>query len=297
MLRDLWRHRMAVVAVMALAGIAGVLVLYTFAGPLQLQSRRYYVGVANTRVLIDTPSSQVAAIAAEGSGDLGTRADLLSRIMVEATVKAKIAEAAGLPPGALFGNSKSATDGLPAPKPPRGAPVLTTQVVVTNYSTQLPLIEIEAQAGDAATAARIADAAVKGLRDYLGKQATDARVPVGRRVRVTPLGQTQVETAVRGPKTIFAFIAAILVFGFGCAAIIVVSAVIRAWRRASAEERRRPDADAAPVVPGGRPAPLRSAEDMSDEAELESMPDDQLHVAGPPADRVSRRARRRQSAS
>ena len=45
-----------------------------------------------------------------------------------------------------------------------------------------------------------------GLRDYVGKQATDAQVPDARRVRVTPLGQTQTETAVRGPKPAFAFI-------------------------------------------------------------------------------------------
>src|SRR5215210_4034050 len=70
MLRDLWRHRTAVVAVMALSVIAGVLVLYRFAGPLQLESRRYYVGVATAGVLIDTPTSQVATLSPEGAGDL-----------------------------------------------------------------------------------------------------------------------------------------------------------------------------------------------------------------------------------
>ncbi len=329
MLRDLWRHRYAVVAVMALSAIVGVLVLYTFAGPLQLESRRYLVGVANTRVLIDTPSSQVAAIAPEGSGDLGMRADLLSRIMVEGTVKAKIAEAAGLRPNALFGVSLSAADELAA-APPRGAPVLTTQVVVVNNS-QLPLIEIEAQAGDAASAARIAAAAVKGLRDYVAEQASDAQVPDQRRVRVTPLGQTQTETAVRGPKTVFALIAGIIVFGLGCAVIVGIASLMRAWRRATAAERRRPDEDVdppvmaragadepehehvAPVavrplphtepvptasVPVGRPAPLRPAEDMPGANVPESIPaEDQLHVADPPGDHGAHAPRRRRSAS
>jgi hypothetical protein len=255
MLRDLWRHWNAVVAVMALSVIVGVLVLYKFAGPLQLESRRYHVGVANTRVLIDTPSSQLAAIAPEGSADLGMRADLLSRIMVEGTVKAKIAEAAGLHPNALFGVSLTAADvsltaadNLAAPIPPRGAPVLTTQVVVVNSSTQLPLIQIEAQAGDAASAARIANAAVKGLRDYIDEQAADTQVPDRRRVRVTPLGQTQAETALRGPKTVFALIAGIIVFGLGCVSIVGIAAVVRAWRRTSAAERWRPDEDVDPLV-------------------------------------------------
>src|SRR4051794_6371193 len=85
-LRDLWRHRLLVVAVVALSVLAGIVVLYKFSPPLQLESRKYDVGVATTKVLIDTPSSQVARIAPEGNGDLGGRADLLSRIMVEGTV-------------------------------------------------------------------------------------------------------------------------------------------------------------------------------------------------------------------
>ena len=237
MLRDLWRHRFAVVGVVALSALAGILVLYQFSPPLQLKSRKYTVGVANTRVLIDTPASQVAAIAPDGSGDgtLGMRADLLSRIMVDGTVKAKIAELAGLHPNALFGVSLSGSD-LGAPTPPRDAPVLTTQVVVVNYSTQLPLIQIEARAPDAGTAARIADAAVDGLRDYVDQQAADTNVPAGRRVRVTPLGRTQVETAARGPKTAFAVIAIVFVFGFGCAVLIGISAIVRAWRGATAND-------------------------------------------------------------
>ena len=178
-------------------------------------------------MLIDTPSSQVAAIAPEGSGDLGMRADLLSRIMVEGTVKAKIARAAGLHPNALFGVLAVGRGRPGGAKPPRDAPVLTTEVVVASYSTQLPLIQIEARAGDAASAAKIADAAVKGLRNYVDEQAVDTNVPAQRRVRVTPLGVTQAETAVRGPKSVFAVIAAIFVFGLGCACIVALAALGR----------------------------------------------------------------------
>ena len=62
MLRDLWRHRFALIGVLALSALAGILVLYQLSPPLQLKSRKYHVGVATTGVLIDTPSSQVATI-------------------------------------------------------------------------------------------------------------------------------------------------------------------------------------------------------------------------------------------
>ena len=127
MLRDLWRHRLAVVGVLLLALLASTLVLYKFSPPLQLESRKYNVGVATTSVLIDTPSSQVARIAPEGSGDLGMRADLLARLMVDGVIKAEIAKAAGLDPDALFGISTAASDQPVSAAPPRGAPVLTTQ--------------------------------------------------------------------------------------------------------------------------------------------------------------------------
>jgi hypothetical protein len=311
MLRDLWRHRFALVGVLALSLFAGILVLYAFSPPFGLQSRKYTVGVANTRVLIDTPSSQVARVSPKGSGDLGMRADLLSRIMVEGTVKANIAKMAGLHPDALFGISQAAAaNDLLITKPPRGASVLTTQVVTVNYSTQLPLIEVDTQAGDAATAERIADAAVKGLRDYVDQQAADTQVPDALRVRVTPLGQTQSETTTRGPKTPFAFIAIILVFGFGCATIVGIAAVARAWRRAGAAEVRQPDGDPDPrgrtrpgtdvpehAAPAGisqlrQPEPVPAA---SGPAPLR--PADEAPPAPPKSGRRAAAQRRRRSAS
>ena len=205
---------------------------------------------------------------------------------------------AGLHPNVLFGSSQAAAaDDMATPDPPRDAAVLTTQVVTVNYSTQLPLIEVDAQAGDAATAARIARAAVRGLREYVDEQAADTQVPAARRVRVTPLGATQAETTVRGPKTVFAVIAAIFVFGMGCACILIVAALVRGWHRTTAREDTVPEdlADwletAGVETPDARspaPAPVSPLR-REDEDE------DDLRVAGTPTASRGRTPRRRRS--
>jgi hypothetical protein len=232
-LRDLWRHRILVAGVAVLAMLVGVAVLYKVP---TLESRGYQVGVATARILVDTPSSQVVEIAPKGSESLGVRANLLASLMVDGEVKTAIAEEAGLKPDQLVGISTSAGD-LPVAAPQdRRASVLTTRVVTDNDGAQLPIIEVEAQAVDAAAAAKLASAAVEGLRDYLDSKAATQRVPDAQRLQVSGLGVPQAETALRGPRAVFALFAAILVFGIGAACILGFFAVVRAWRTASAQQ-------------------------------------------------------------
>ena len=94
-LRDLWRLRRAVVIVALLALITGTAVLYKISFPPELEGRRYEVGVATARILVDTPSSQVVEVAPKGSDSLGVRANLLASLMVDGVVKSAIAQSRG----------------------------------------------------------------------------------------------------------------------------------------------------------------------------------------------------------
>jgi hypothetical protein len=231
MLRELWRSRLAVLAVLILAVLASTLVLYSISIPPRLESRKYVVGVATTSVLIDSPNSQLAEIAPEGSGDLGARADLLSRLMADGAVKASIARLAGLNPNALVGVAKAAAVDQPAVKiPDKHAPVLTTQVVQNSDGTELPIIQIEAQAADATSAAKLARAAVAGLQGYLDNRAAAQRIPANKRIKAAMIGAIETQMAVRGPKSLYAIAAWIFVFGFGCVVILVTRALVRVWR-------------------------------------------------------------------
>ena len=154
--------------------------------------RQHSVGVATTSILVDTPSSAVVDVAPKGSDTLGVRANVLASVMVDGDVKAEIAQAAGLNPADIVGVAKSGGTNQPvttpaSPKDPN-APVLTTQVLTDNTQDALPIIQVQAQAQDAASATKLANAAVVGLRNYLSTKAAaeripDATAPPGQRAR------------------------------------------------------------------------------------------------------------------
>jgi hypothetical protein len=237
MIRELWRRRFLVAGVAVIAVLAGILVLYQISFPPKLTSRKYNVGVATASILVDTPHSQVADVAPKGSDTLGVRANLLASLMVDGAIKTNIAQAAGLNPNNLFGVSKSVTD-QPAgqPKSPQ-EPVLTTQVVTENDGSDLPIIVVQAQARNAAAAGSLANAAVVGLRNYLGSTAASQRIPDANRLQITNVGVPQAATATRGPSVALGFGAAIVVFVLGCACILGSVAFMRSWR---AEEAGQP---------------------------------------------------------
>jgi len=234
-LRELWRLRLLVGGVCVVALLAGLAILYEPSFP--PKSRQYDVGVATTSILLDTPNSQVVAVAPRGSDTLGLRANLLASLMVDGVVKTAIARAAGLNPNDLVGVSTSVTDQpVNGPKNPR-APVLTTQVVTDNSSNPLPIIEVTAQAGNAAAAGRLANAAVVGLREYLDSTAATEGIAAAQRLQVSGLSVPQGQTATRGPSDILAFLAVILVVVLGCAGILGVRALMRGWNAAAVRER------------------------------------------------------------
>jgi hypothetical protein len=226
-LRRLWRHRLLVGLVAVFAVIVGIFVSYKLPS---FQSRKYEVGVATARILVDTPASQVVDVAPKGSDSLGVRATLLSNLMVDGVVKSVIAKRAGIPEAKLYGIADSADGSSPGDKPdPRGYSLATT-VLVTTKGDSLPIIQLTATGPDARGAEKLANASIDGLREYLDSKAVAEAVPDGQRLRVSGLGVPQASQQVRGPRMIFSIAAVILVFGFGCAAILMFAGLLQALR-------------------------------------------------------------------
>jgi hypothetical protein len=234
-LRDLWRLRLVVAGVLVFAMLAGAAVVYKLPS---LESRKYEVGVATARLLVDTPNSQVVEVAPKGSDSLGVRANLLASLMADGVVKSAIAERAGLRPEKLIGLSDaSAEPEAAATKPGPHDYMLKMSVLTNTVGEQLPIIEIDTQAPSVAAAAKLAGAASEGLRDYLDSQASQQRVSQADRLVVTGLGAPQAELVVRGPSKVIGFVVFLFVFALGCAGVLGVLALIRGWRAASANER------------------------------------------------------------
>jgi len=256
-LRELWRRRNVVAAVAIVAVLVAVAASYRVTGPLTLESRSYQVGLATAQILLDTPSSQVVEVAPKGSDTLGVRANLLASLMVQGDVKSAIADRAGIPATKLHGIAESAVVENADKKPGPRDSVLTTRVVSTSDGDRIPIIEIEAQAPDAQRAAALADAAVAGLRDYINSKAAGEAVVDTKRLHVSSLGKAQARGMTRGPSLLIALALALLVFVAGCAAILVITAVVRGWSAAA----RADEWDADDFDPGFENTHLSSDEE------------------------------------
>ena len=229
-LRELWHRRLVVGALAVVALIVG----------LAFTHRSYEVSIATSRILVDTPASQVVDVAPRGSDTLGVRANLLANLMTEGDVKAAIADRAGIPPRELTAGVETGGElpaGLASAQRDPGVRLLTTSLIVNPDGDALPLIEIEAQAPDAVGAAQLASAAVEGLDDYLDSKAAAEQVSDARRLSVTGLGASQVRQEVRGPGLLIGFGVAALAFVAGCIGIVIVSSLARRWRASSEAER------------------------------------------------------------
>jgi hypothetical protein len=266
-IRELWRRRLLVGVAGILALLIGVMVAYSASlMPPKLEKRAYTVGVASSRVFVDTPASQVVEVNPRGSDTLAARAQVLSNVMTEGVVKASIAKVAGLRPEQLVATSDAAigapsADASAADKP--SAYLLETHVVTNTAGEHLPIIEIETQAPNAKAAATLASAAMKGLNQYLDQRATVEDVPAAKRLRVDGLGSPETRQVTRGPGLLLGLTVMLFSFLAGCGLILAGLTLVRGWREADASERLE-DADWLPSAqelgePVGQPHLLSSA--------------------------------------
>jgi hypothetical protein len=239
----LWSRRwlVALGAVLAIAVAVAMDYRVSLGAPPQVHSKQYKVGLAAADVLIDTPTSSVAALDPTGSGQLVYRAQLLANLMATAPVELRIARDAGVPPEQLITNAP-ASGGLPlVPNPLATAAAAlkpsNTYSLTVVAQQKLPIIALSTQAPDAASAARLANSAVKALGDYLNTIAAQEGIPASSRPVVTSLGAAQSGEALRGPGRIKGLVVGFVVFVLFCSAIVVITGLSRRWGAMQAQQR------------------------------------------------------------
>jgi hypothetical protein len=242
-LRELWRRRTAVCLVALAAILVGLLL--AFRPGLPPESRRYDVGIATARMLLDTPQSQVIRVNPRGSDTLGLRANVLANLMVEGPAKASIAKRAGLKPRQLVAIAESELEPQKVPARVLRDPavnLMRTRVVMDPDGELLPIVEVEAQAPDVARATALANGSVAGLTDFLeARAAADPELNARKRLRVSSLGSANASLSSRGPSVMLTLAAILFVFLAGCTAILLFSALARGWREAEASEHPHAD--------------------------------------------------------
>jgi hypothetical protein len=93
----------------------------------------------------------------------------------------------------------------------------------------VPILNIYAEAPDAASAERLANAAVAGLRDYLGALAVKQHTPARDEVKLNQLGRAKGAPINSGAGTSMALAVFFLVLLFSSALVIFVTRVRRGW--------------------------------------------------------------------
>ena len=222
-LRALWRRR-ALIAVGAILAI-GV-------GALASQGSKEVVGLASTRVVIDTPRSQLVDPAPRGADTLSGRAALLADLASTERSTARIARAADVSPGELLvANPQLSVPTLPTPLPEKAAPAAASvrepHVVLLRWDEALPIVTIDTRAPDARRAESLSVAAVAELERLA--QPADARDTDG--LAVETLAPVRAHEVVRGPRRAMALAAALIVLTLWCGALIVVPGIAGATAR------------------------------------------------------------------
>jgi hypothetical protein len=196
----------------------------------------------------DTVGADIATLAA--------RAALLASVVTSSPMKDEVASRAGVSPDQLIAIPPATSEPVPGSGGGSAQPtakaldkpgVYVLKAVVPTLDTgQVPIISVKTQAPTEAAAARLANESIKVLQQHLASVASTDKVPDERRITVRQLGPARSELEVRGPGAMIAIIAVLGLFGFGCATILGIQALIGGWRQASELERNPPapsDAD------------------------------------------------------
>lgn len=205
--------------------------------PPQLSSRQYDIGLASTKVFVDSPTSQISNVGAEtaaiGSANdirgLMTRAQLLASLMSTGPLKERISARSGVAPDVLtvlaptgFGTAGSQTS------PPGDARRIS--VLDLSVDEKLPVINMSARAPDSATAKRIAGAAVETLREHVDTAARTGHVPAEKRLVVAPITPLSAETIVVGPRKLYGVAAFLFVLTVWVTTIVMLPRLAEYWR-------------------------------------------------------------------
>lgn len=195
-------------------------------------------GFAQLKVLLGSVNAQSTALDGVSPQTLMVKAPLLGDQLGTAKRTGEIAAAAGVDPKLLAVR-------VPAYGPPRvGVPIALSgtevaagaavpYVLTVSADVALPLLTISAQAPDAATAARLVQAADTML-DRSVADAAPRHAAANSRLLVQQLGVVSSKTVVARSKPVLAVVAGFVFFVMGCCALIAWTGIQRTRRRRGA---------------------------------------------------------------
>jgi hypothetical protein len=229
-LRTLWKLKLGVAIVLALACLAAVWSVEKISlSPLQLTPRSLEMATATTHVIVDTPDSTVLDLRQDTYSleGLMNRAVLLGNVMASTSVQNDIARRAGVPLE-LLRIQAPLTPAQAAPPADSENARHTTDILKSTDQYRLdieanptvPMLNIIAQTPSAASAAALANAAVTEMKLYIDGLATSQKTPAKDQIRLLTLGQARGVVINKSVDWQVAAIVFLLTFAIGCATVV-----------------------------------------------------------------------------
>jgi O-antigen ligase len=229
-----------IIAVLAISTVVGLVAAKVNT------SGNLHLGAAATRVMIDDPDASIVDRRAirQDVGELQQRAELYARIMVSTPVLEAIARRAHVPPDEVAGVARSS--GLPFPLTQPGSEERANQIHDSRapYRLELqadpdqPILSVYTEAPSAELAARLADAAILGLQDYLRGIAQQQRFPENELPQLRQLGNANGAPVNTRAPLVVGGLTFITAFALTLVALLVLMRVRR--RRAGLDDASAP---------------------------------------------------------
>jgi len=242
-LLQLWRRRVAVAAVIALAALIAIATAYRISVlPPSVSHRSVESGTAQTQILVDYPRSSVADLNRDFA-PLQARAQVLSQLMTTAPVIDRIAKIAKVPVASIQATTDTSTLNVPSAEVEPSAVTRANDINGENRVYRLtfraepdqPTITVSGQGPTAADAMRISNAAAQGAAAWVRDTQLRQLVPDGRRTQLTQLGAATGGTVNSGASRILAVLVFVVILAIGCLLVLLIGNTIPAVR-----ERQRP---------------------------------------------------------
>jgi hypothetical protein len=236
-IRQLWQRKLLVGLVLVLALAAAIFSAYRVSSG-GLEKRSLAVAAASSQILVDSPDSTLVQGAELSTFDaLATRAKIYGQYLASLAARQEIAKRAGVPAGTIstsgpFSSVTGQNDYSGQPSEERAGELLQEGAqnrLVFTAQEGVPILTVDAQAPTTETALALASASFETLESYVHSLEADG-APVRHGVTVRELGAPEGGTLGGSNNLILMVLAFLLVFGLGCAAILLVPSFARRWR-------------------------------------------------------------------
>lgn len=282
--RQLWQRKLLVAIVAVLAIAAAIFSAYRIS-PSGLERRALTVAAASSQILVDSPDSTLVAGAELGTFEaLSTRAKIYGQYLASLTARQEIAKRADVPANSIStsGPFSSATGQVAyssQSSEERAGELLqegAANRLVFTAQEGVPILTVDAQSADSDTAIALAEASFATLKQYVGSLEADGK-PVSQGVTVRELGAPEGGTLGGSNNIMMMALAFLVVFGLGCAAILVVPRFVQRWHALDyADYAEHPAPPVQPLHPHHR-------DDLDPRLSASDEPRDPLHPHAAPS--------------